>query len=344
MKKAIVGSSMSSNDSINPGYVREVSRRILVNTAKIIVGKKRVLRHILIALYAGGHVLLEGVPGVAKTLMAKTIARSIGLTYSRIQATPDLLPSDIIGTFVYDPKTGEFRPRKGPIFANIVLFDEINRASPRTQSALLEAMQEKQVTIEGVTFKLPEPFMVIATMNPIEMEGTFPLPEAQLDRFLLKVIVDYPSKEETVKILQRIHSIERFTIKPVVSGDDIMRVRSMLPYVKVSPAVMKYIVDIVEETRNHPHVRLGGSPRAAIALYLCSKANALIDGRGYVLPDDVKYVAHPVLRHRIILSPEAEFEGVSTEKVIDDVLNKVPVPMPEIEEHVEEEGEEEEIV
>ncbi len=328
---------MSSRNSLDPVYAREVSAKILRNAAKVIVGKKRVLREILIALYAGGHVLLEGVPGVAKTLMAKTVARSIGLAYSRIQATPDLLPSDIIGTFVYDPKTGEFKPRKGPIFANIVLFDEINRASPRTQSALLEAMQERQVTIEGVTFKLPEPFMVIATMNPIEMEGTFPLPEAQLDRFLLKILVDYPSREETARILERIHRIQEFRVEPVVGGEDIMRIRSMLPGVRVSREVVRYIVDLVEETRRHPYVKLGGSPRAAIALYLCSKANALIDGRSYVLPDDVKLVAKPVLRHRIILTPDAEFEGVSVERVVEDVLSKVPVPRPEIEEEAEEE-------
>lgn len=312
-------------------YVKELTERVLSEVGRVIVGKRDVLIHILVALYAGGHILLEGVPGVAKTLIAKTISRAFKMKFSRIQATPDLLPSDIIGTFVYDPRTGEFRLREGPIFANIILFDEINRASPRTQSALLEAMQEKQVTIEGKTIKLPEPFMVIATMNPIEMEGTFPLPEAQLDRFLMKIIVDYPDHEETKEILKRIHFIESYEVKPVASAKDIMVVRNMLPHVTVSEPILDYITNIVEETRRHPLVRLGGSPRAAIALYLCSKVIALIDGRDYVIPDDVKFIVKPVLRHRIILKPEAELEGYTTDKIIDEVVRKVPVPTPGIE-------------
>ena len=323
--------SRKSSINMDPSFVYKITKSIVDEVSKIIVGKLDIINYILIALYSGGHVLLEGVPGVAKTLMAKTIARTFNMTYSRIQATPDLLPSDIIGTFVYDPKTGEFRPRKGPIFANIVLFDEINRASPRTQSALLEAMQERQVTIEGVTFKLPEPFMVIATQNPIEMEGTFPLPEAQLDRFLLKVIVDYPSREESIEILRRIHFIEEFRVNAVADASDVLKIREMLPHVRVSGEVMDYIVSIVEESRKHPHVRLGGSPRAGIALYLCSKAKALIEGREYVIPDDVKYVAYPVLRHRIILKPEAELEGITTDQVISEILKTVKVPTPGVE-------------
>ncbi len=319
-----------SNRGFDPDFASSISKKILENVSKIIVGKKDVIRYILISIYAGSHILLEGVPGVAKTLMAKTIARSINLSYSRIQATPDLLPSDIIGTMVFDPRINDFKPRKGPIFANIVLFDEINRASPRTQSALLEAMQEKQVTIEGVTFKLPEPFIVIATMNPIEMEGTFPLPEAQLDRFLMKIIVDYPSRDEEKEILKRIHFIEEFNVSPVASVSDILSIRRMIPRVKVAEELLDYIIDIVRETRRHPHVRLGGSPRAAISILLTSKANALIDGRSYVIPDDIKYVVKPVLRHRILLKPEAEFEGITSDQVIDDVLKKVPVPTPGI--------------
>jgi len=323
--------SRKSSTNIDPEFVSKTTKAIMEEVSRVIVGKRDIIEYILIALYSGGHVLLEGVPGVAKTLMAKTIARTFNMTYSRIQATPDLLPSDIIGTFVYDPKTGEFRPRKGPIFANIVLFDEINRASPRTQSALLEAMQERQVTIEGVTFRLPEPFMVIATQNPIEMEGTFPLPEAQIDRFLLKVIVDYPTREESFEILRRIHFIEEFRVNPVADASDVLRIRDMLPHVKVSDEVMDYIISIVEETHKHPHVRLGGSPRAAIALYLCSKAKALIEGRDYVIPDDVKYVAYPVLRHRLILKPEAELEGVTPDQVIGEILRSVQVPTPGVE-------------
>ncbi len=320
--------SQRSSSKIDPSHVKEVSDKIVENVSRIIVGKTDVVKQVLTAIYVGGHVLLEGVPGVAKTLLAKTIARSLNLSYSRIQATPDLLPSDIIGTMVFDPRTNDFKPRKGPLFANIVLFDEINRASPRTQSALLEAMQEKQVTIEGVTYKLPEPFIVIATMNPIEMEGTFPLPEAQLDRFLMKIVMDYPSREEMVKILDRIHFIEEFNISPVASGEDILRIKSMLPHVNISSDLVKYIIDIVEETRRHPMIRLGGSPRAAIGLLLTSKAMALMSGRDYVLPDDVKAVVKPVLRHRIILKPEAEFEGVTSDQVIDDVLKKITVPTP----------------
>ena len=244
--------SPTLSNNIDPGFARSVSERILKEAGKIVVGKTDVLKHVLISMYVGGHILLEGVPGVAKTLIAKTIARTVNLSYSRIQATPDLLPSDIIGTLVYDPRTNDFKPRKGPIFANIVLFDEINRASPRTQSALLEAMQEKQVTMEGITYKLPEPFIVIATMNPIEMEGTFPLPEAQLDRFLLKVIVDYPTREESKEILRRIHRIEEFDIRPVASGADILMIKNMIKQVRISDELITYIIDLVEATRKPP--------------------------------------------------------------------------------------------
>ncbi|MEM0380266.1 MAG: MoxR family ATPase [Desulfurococcaceae archaeon] len=320
--------SQVSLSKVDPVFVSRVSDSIIKNVSNIVVGKTDVIKYILIALYTGGHVLLEGVPGVAKTLIAKTIAKSLNLDYSRIQATPDLLPSDIIGTMVYNPKINDFEPRKGPIFANIVLFDEINRASPRTQSALLEAMQEKQVTIEGVTYKLPDPFIVIATQNPIEMEGTFPLPEAQIDRFFMKVIVDYPSREETKEIMKKIHVIEEFNITPVADRDSVLKIKSMIPYVRVSEEIMDYIVNIVEETRKHSLVKLGGSPRAAISMLLSAKAFALINGRDYVLPDDVKYVVKPVLRHRLILKPEAEFEGITPDKIIDDILKKIPVPTP----------------
>jgi MoxR-like ATPase len=325
-------SQQSSSNAVDAGFAKKITEEIIENVSKIIVGKRDVIEYILVAIYVGGHILLEGVPGVAKTLIAKTIARTLNLSYSRIQATPDLLPSDIIGTMVFNPKTNEFVPRKGPIFANIVLFDEINRASPRTQSALLEAMQEKQVTIEGVTYKLPEPFIVIATQNPIEMEGTFPLPEAQLDRFLMKIDVGYPTREETFEILKRIHYIEEFNIEPVAGAEDVLRIKSMIPYVRVSGEIMNYIIDLVEETRKHPMVKLGGSPRAAISLLLSSKAYALINGRSYVIPDDVKYVAKPVLRHRILLKPEAEFEGIVPDQIIDDILKRVSVPVPGVNE------------
>ena len=307
-------------------YVKKVTDRVLSEVSKIIVGKVREIKMILASLYVGGHVLLEGVPGVAKTTLAKTIAAVLQLEFRRIQFTPDLLPSDIIGTMVYNPKTGEFNVRLGPIFANIILADEINRASPKTQSALLEAMQERQVTIEGVTYKLPDPFLVLATQNPIELEGTYPLPEAQLDRFFMRIIIDYPSKSETVEILKRLKRIYDFKVKPVASAKDILKIRELVWKVYVDESILNYIADIVEESRRHSAVRLGGSPRAAIALLMASRALALMDGRDYVIPDDVKEVAEPVLNHRIILSTEAVFEGVKPVDVIRDILKRVPPP------------------
>ena len=318
---------ISSRNRFDPEYAAEVSRRIIENVSKIIVGKVDVIKHILVTLYSGGHVLLEGVPGVAKTLIAKTIARSIVLTYSRIQATPDLLPSDIIGTMIFDPRINDFKPRKGPIFANIVLFDEINRASPRTQSALLEAMQEKQVTIEGVTFKLPSPFMVIATMNPIEIEGTFPLSEAQVDRFLSKIIIGYPSVDETVEILERYYDIVREEdVEPVLSPDEILEIIDTAKKIRADKNVLKYIALIVEATRSHKMVRLGASPRGAIALLLLARGIALVRGRDYITPDDIKYVAHAALRHRIMLTGEAMITGLTPDKIIDFILERVEVP------------------
>ncbi len=316
----------TSGTPVDTDYAGSITEKILSEVGKVLVGKDRDVLLILAAMVAGGHVLLEGVPGVAKTTMAKAVASALNLKFKRIQFTPDLLPTDIIGTMVYDPKTGEFKLRRGPIFANIVLADEINRASPRTQSALLEAMQERQVTIEGNTLRLPEPFIVIATQNPIEMEGTFPLPEAQVDRFLMKLDVGYPNKSETIEMLKRLRTIEEWPIKPVASEKDIMALRSMSWSVHVDESILNYIADIVEETRRHPTVKLGGSPRAAISLLQVSRALALLDGRDYVLPDDVKNAAKPVLRHRIILTPEAEIEGIDPNQVIDEILRKIPAP------------------
>mgnify|MGYP000238681009 CR=1 FL=1 len=307
-------------------YVKKVTDRVVAEVSKIIVGKTREIKMILASLYVGGHVLLEGVPGVAKTTLAKTLAASLQLDFRRIQFTPDLLPSDIIGTMVYNPKTGEFSVRLGPIFANIILADEINRASPKTQSALLEAMQERQVTIEGVTYKLPDPFLVLATQNPIELEGTYPLPEAQLDRFFMRVFIDYPSKTETIEILRRLKKIYDFKVEPVASAKDIIKIRELVWKVHVDESILGYIADIIEESRKHSAVKLGGSPRAAIALLLAAKALALMDGRDYVIPDDVKEVAEPVLNHRIILTTEAIFEGIKPSNVIKDILERVPTP------------------
>jgi MoxR-like ATPase len=301
----------------------------LINSG-FLIEKDFEVRLILTSILAKGHILLEGVPGVAKTSMAKAIAKLLGLEFKRIQMTPDLLPMDIIGFYMYDQKIGGFVFKKGPIFTNILLVDEINRASPRTQSALLEAMQERQVTVEGVTYRLEEPFIVIATQNPIEMEGVFPLPEAQLDRFLLKIVTGYPSTKgfkELIKYIDRIEvGIEE--LKPVLSKEDILKAADEVKSIRVDDSVIDYIASIVEATRNHPAVRLGASPRAGIALLRVSRAWAYIDGRGYVIPDDVKAVARAVLNHRIILRPEYEVEGVTAEKVIDDILVKVAVPKP----------------
>jgi len=294
--------------------------------SEIVVGKKREIELILATLLTEGHVILEGVPGVAKTLLAKTVAGVFGLSFKRIQGTPDLLPSDVIGVNIYDPKTGSFKFREGPIFSNILMIDEINRTPPKTQSALLEAMQERQVSVEGVTYRLPRPFMVIATMNPIEIEGVFPLSEAQTDRFLARVVIDYPDVDETIEIMRRYYDITERSISPVVSKEDFIKAFDVVRKVYVDENILRYISLIVQATRNHPMVRLGASPRGAIALYLLSKAVALIRGRDFVTPDDVKYVAQAALSHRIILKPEAVLSGVKSEKIIEEILSRTDVP------------------
>ncbi len=303
---------------------------VVEKASSILVERDSEVRLILASLLARGHALLEGVPGVAKTYTAKTIASLLNLVFKRIQMTPDLLPSDITGGFVFDQKTGEFKLRKGPIFANILLVDEINRASPRTQSALLEAMQERQVTVEGVTMPLEEPFMVIATQNPIEFEGVFPLPEAQLDRFIARIPVGYPSTKGFIEILRRADEIEEaiLNLKPIMSREDVLEAIRGASSVRVDDSIYEYIAWIVEESRRHPSVKLGGSPRAGIAIVRLAKAWAYISNRSYVIPDDVKAVAIPALAHRIILNPEYEVEGVKPEAVIKEVLGKVPVPRP----------------
>ncbi|MCE4625812.1 MAG: MoxR family ATPase [Desulfurococcales archaeon] len=308
--------------------VRRLAQSVIGEVTKVVYGLERELKIILASMIVGGHVLLEGIPGVAKTTMAKAIASSLQLSFSRIQFTPDLLPSDIIGTMVFDQKSAEFRLRKGPIFANIILADEINRASPRTQSALLEAMQERQVTIEGNTLRLPEPFLVIATMNPIEMEGTFPLPEAQLDRFLVKVVIEMPGKETLSTVLDNLRRIYEWPVQKAATGEDILAAREAIWDVEVKPEVKDYIIDLVLTSHKMEGVRLGGSPRAAIALLQLSRALAAIDGRDYVIPDDVKEAARYVLPHRIILSPEAEAEGLNPHSIVEKLLQRVKVPVP----------------
>lgn len=312
------------------GKFVDIMRSVLSESSRILVEREREVKFIVASMVVSGHVLLEGVPGIAKTLTARVVAKLFNLRYRRIQFTPDLLPADIIGTKVYNPKTSDFEVRTGPIFANIVLADEINRASPRTQSALLEAMQERQVTIEGETMRLDDPFIVIATQNPIEMEGTFPLPEAQIDRFLVKISVEYPSDQGLVQIMKRADEIEEELrrISPVASGQDIIEARAEVKKVFIDDSLLDYIVRIVKGTHEHPAVRLGASPRGAIALHKLSRVWAIMSGRDYVIPDDIKAVAREALQHRIILKPEYAFEGVTTARVIEEVLAKVPVPAP----------------
>lgn len=312
---------------MNIKFYSAMIERVIENIQKKVVGKRKELEMILATLFSEGHALLEGVPGVAKTLIAKCIAMSLGLDFKRVQATPDMLPSDVIGFMIFDAKESRFVFRRGPVFTNILFVDEINRAPPKTQAALLEAMQERQVTIEGVSYPLPRPFLVIATMNPIEVEGTFPLSEAQVDRFLAKVGIDYPSLGETVDILSNYEKISTLDdMVPVLTREDVLNMIKLTKSVYVEQNILKYIAAIVEATRSHRYVKLGASPRGAIALYLLSKAIALIRGRDYVIPDDVKYVAYAALSHRIILKGEARISNTTPRDVINDVLEKVESP------------------
>lgn len=303
--------------------------------SKVIVGQKKLIERLLIALICGGHVLIEGVPGLAKTTAAKSLASALNLTFNRIQFTPDLLPADLIGTMIYSQADGTFRPHKGPIFANLLLADEINRAPAKVQSALLEAMQERQVTIGDTTFKLEEPFMVMATQNPIEQEGTYPLPEAQLDRFMLKLKVDYPSREEEIEIVRRMTKGEELRVEPVAGREEVMAARRAVSSVYMDERLEGYLVDLVRATRRPEEfelsdlkrlIRYGASPRASIYLALVSRAHALLQGRDFVLPEDIKAMAPDVLRHRIILTFEAEAEGISTDDLISEILGKVRIP------------------
>ncbi|MBQ4284939.1 MAG: MoxR family ATPase [Bacteroidales bacterium] len=308
---------------------------LTMEMGKVIVGQKALVENLMIGLLSGGHILLEGVPGLAKTLAINTLAQAVDAKFSRIQFTPDLLPADLTGTLIYSQKEGRFEVHKGPVFANFILADEINRSPAKVQSALLEAMQEHQVTIGEQTFKLPEPFLVLATQNPIEQEGTYPLPEAQVDRFMLKVIVNYPAKEEERQIIRMNNTGEFPRASAVVKPEDIMRARQVVRDVYMDEKIEKYIVDIVYATRTPEDYNLqplkglisyGASPRASIALSIASKAYAFIKRRGYVIPEDVRAVCPEVLRHRIGLTYEAEAENITTENIISQVLNAVIVP------------------
>jgi len=309
----------------------KIVRKVIEEASRILVEREREIELIVMAIVAGGHALLEGVPGIAKTLTAKVVAKLMRLSFSRIQCTLDLLPADIIGTKVYNPKTGDFELRLGPIYANLVLVDEINRAPPRTQSALLEAMQEKQVTIEGETIKLPTPFTVLATQNPIELEGTFPLPEAQIDRFFVKIDVELPSRDGLVKLLRKgMASIEREfeTLKPVIEPHQIAEASKEIENVYVDEDVLNYVVKIVEYSHKHPATKLGVSPRGALMLMTLAKEYALLDERDYLIPDDVKRAALPALSHRIFIKPEYVAEGITGRHVVMEILEKVAAPRP----------------
>jgi len=307
----------------------DIQKKIISEIELAIVGKSGLLKKIMAAVLAEGHILLEDYPGLAKTLIAKCFATALGLEFKRIQFTPDLLPADITGGYIYNRERNQFELRQGPIFANIILADEINRASPRTQSALLEAMQEGQVTLEGRTLKLPQPFIVMATQNPIEYEGTFPLPEAQLDRFIMKLSVGYPSPDEEQEILRRRRERRQddITLKQVTDRDTILEMRQAMEDVHVDPDIEKYIVDLIGKTRSDLRVTVGSSPRGSLALLKLSRAQAAMDGRDYIIPDDVKAFAKPALIHRLILVPDLWMKSGAAGGIIEDILESVPVPV-----------------
>lgn len=307
--------------------VNAVAKKIITNVEQVIIGKRQEVLLCLVAAFSEGHILLEDVPGVAKTMLARALAMSFGCDFKRIQCTPDLLPNDITGASIFNPKTTEFEFRSGPLFTHVLLADEINRTTPRTQAALLEAMAEQRVSVDGETYQLDRPFLVIATQNPIDQEGTFPLPEAQLDRFLIRLSLGYPGREQEATMLDRLqkeHPIDR--LEAVVSGEDIVACQKACREITVDPKVRDYMLDLVTATRQHNDILLGGSPRASIALFRASQALAGIRGNAFVLPDDVKRVAPAILGHRIIIRPESRLRKVTANKVVEDILNQTSVP------------------
>jgi MoxR-like ATPase len=316
---------MESNFTVSD--IQVFSQRVLGNLEKVIVGKRQVLELTLIGLLCQGHILIEDVPGVGKTMLARSLAKSLGCSFNRIQFTPDMLPSDVTGVSIFNQQSREFEFRPGPIMAQIVLADEINRATPKTQSALLEAMEERQTTVDGVTHLLPSPFLVMGTQNPIEYEGTFPLPEAQLDRFLLRIRLGYPSSEDEIKIIgeqQFEHPISK--IEPVVSQEELKLMQEAVKQVYVSDAVKRYIVDLTRSSRDNADVYLGASPRGSLGLARSGQARAAIQGRDYVLPDDVKALAESVLAHRIVINPAARLKNLTSAQIVKEILNGLPVP------------------
>ena len=314
---------------LNLTALQQKIEALKVEMAKCLVGQTQMAELLLTAILADGHVLIEGVPGIAKTLTAKLLARTISTNFSRIQFTPDLMPSDVIGTSIFHPASGNFVFRKGPVFSNIVLIDEINRAPAKTQSALFEVMEERQISYDGVTYRLDFPFLILATQNPVDHEGTYWLPEAQLDRFMFKIDITYPSAAEEMQILElhnHITSNQLSTVQPVLHPEEIAEFRKLATEVHIEPRLKEYIVSIVGATRNHPFLYLGASPRASLALMNASKALATIRGKDFVVPEDIQELAFPVLRHRIILSPEKEMEGLTNDEVIRQIIRKIEVP------------------
>jgi len=305
-----------------------ICKKMIDEVSNVVVGKKNMLKYVILGILTDGHILFEDYPGLAKTLTAKTFSSAMGCKFTRVQFTPDLLPADITGTYVYSQKTGEFKLIKGPIFTNVLLADEINRAPPKTQAALLEAMQERQTTLEGETYTLEKPFLVLATQNPIEYEGTYPLPEAQIDRFLMRLSVGYPSESEEQEILKRMEQGDIIDIKvnAVVGPTEILAMQNTIQNVYIDKDIQRYIVKLVQSTRNESRVEVGISPRGSIALFKLSKAHAAFNGRDYVVPDDVKNVILPALSHRLILKAEARVRGVQPDNVIKEIVSKTPVP------------------
>jgi MoxR-like ATPase len=321
---------LNFDNRVNLENLKNAVEQIKSELGKVIIGQQDFVELLLIALLADGHVLIEGVPGVAKTITAKLLSKTIATDFSRIQFTPDLMPSDVLGTSVLNMKTSEFEFKSGPIFSNLVLIDEINRAPAKTQAALFEVMEERQVSMDGTTYKMKPPFMVLATQNPIEQEGTYALPEAQLDRFIFKIDVGYPNLDEEVLILQthqkRKGVLPQTVINSLLTEEQLIEFKNKIFEILVEEKIVKYIAEVIIKTRNHPHLYLGASPRASIAVLNASKACAAINGRDFVIPEDVKKVMYPVLRHRIILTPEREMEGMTSDKVIEMIIQSVEVP------------------
>jgi len=317
----------TAEDSAGAVAVSDLSKRVIGNVENAIVGKRKQLVLSMVAWLSGGHILLEDVPGVAKTMLARAMARSVGCRFKRVQCTPDLLPSDVTGTSIFNQKTAEFEFRPGPVFTQILLADEINRATPRTQASLLEAMAEARVTVDGTTHTLKPPFLVIATQNPVDHEGTFPLPEAQLDRFLMRFSLGYPTVEEELRMLQLLqHTHPVDTLKPVAKAEELVAAQAAIRRVYVDDRLRHYILQIIQQTRRHDDLALGGSPRATIALFRCSQAMAAVRGRAYVLPDDVKKITAPVMNHRLIVRPESRLRKQTADSILDSILAEIAVP------------------